>query len=737
MVQKDLKGSPSREPEPKRRKIRKGTQSCWECKRRKIRCIFTAPSDAVCDGCRRRGTTCISQEFQDEPSRAGQVVDRLGRIEAMVERLTRKVDHHTEILSSSSSALNLRKGPDLSEGLQTSTPTVNTPKEVPKYHDLSSQLVAAWPSQRDLNLILSLPSSVLDVLQNFTCTLYSAPPDQNTSSPRDILQLPPPGSHPVLIARKLLLLGSFLQGIRPSYQHIDGLSLSFRDTLMFRMIETAHNQVTHDDDLVDSIEGIECLLTESLYYNYSGNLRHSWRTVRRAMLLAQLMGLHRDSQSLGQVKVLEPSTRARTDPPRIWFRLVQMDRYLSLMFGLPLNFFDDSFADPKVLEGCVDMERMQRIQCVATGRILQRDQAGIDDPTVTNEIDTLLYEASCAMPPRWWLPPSAGDNTKSLDEIVRVMNLLVHHHLLVRLHLPYLLRFSADRKYDYSKITAVNASREVLSHFVSFRASNPATPYCSGVDFLVFISGTVLCIAHIEGRRQRQMYGPGLGDTRGDVFFNSLVHRRLADRGLMERAVEGMAVMASVLRRLLEIEACAAAGMTYCTYSSREDSTGVMEGFECKGDLDDGGNVLSIHIPYFGSIKIERGDDSTSGLSIPEASGLGPVVSFDNPVHPEYRGGERQQSQHPVDTPASCQVEDYPVVPGWQAMSAHFDPVVPSEQLSSINKHVGVLNSPTTNDRQLFTSELPTRSDGWTLQGVDMAFLDGFLRRASEEYLPL
>ncbi|KAF2496440.1 hypothetical protein BU16DRAFT_437020, partial [Lophium mytilinum] len=48
----------------KRRKVRKGTRSCWECKRRKMRCIFD--TEAICKGCRRRGSKCISQEFPED-----------------------------------------------------------------------------------------------------------------------------------------------------------------------------------------------------------------------------------------------------------------------------------------------------------------------------------------------------------------------------------------------------------------------------------------------------------------------------------------------------------------------------------------------------------------------------------------------------------------------------------------------------------------------------------------------
>jgi hypothetical protein len=76
-------------PEPKRRKVRKGTQNCWECRRRKVRCIFAASTDALCENCRRRGTICISQEYPDEhtPSAVSNQAERLGRVEELVEHL--------------------------------------------------------------------------------------------------------------------------------------------------------------------------------------------------------------------------------------------------------------------------------------------------------------------------------------------------------------------------------------------------------------------------------------------------------------------------------------------------------------------------------------------------------------------------------------------------------------------------------------------------------------------------
>lgn len=80
-----------------RRKIRRGTISCWECKRRKIRCAFASPVDTVCNGCQRRGTKCISQDLPDHPEpphseSLREMGSRMSRMEALIERLTARLD---------------------------------------------------------------------------------------------------------------------------------------------------------------------------------------------------------------------------------------------------------------------------------------------------------------------------------------------------------------------------------------------------------------------------------------------------------------------------------------------------------------------------------------------------------------------------------------------------------------------------------------------------------------------
>jgi hypothetical protein len=89
--------SSAAQPGAERRKLRKGTRSCWECKRRKNRCTWST-DEGKCDGCHHRGTRCMGQEFPEERvlhqrRRTNKSEDiRLRRLEELVEQLARRVD---------------------------------------------------------------------------------------------------------------------------------------------------------------------------------------------------------------------------------------------------------------------------------------------------------------------------------------------------------------------------------------------------------------------------------------------------------------------------------------------------------------------------------------------------------------------------------------------------------------------------------------------------------------------
>ena len=130
------------------------------------------------------------------------------------------------------------------------------------------------------------------------------------------------------------MLSTFLQGILPSsVQGLEKQGISYQYT-MSRVVDSAVRLVTTNDELTGSVEGLECIMLKAMYHNYAGNLHKSWMAIRRACAVAQMMTLHRGLNS-PSLKILDPENRAAFDSNYLCFRLVQMDRYLSMMLGLP------------------------------------------------------------------------------------------------------------------------------------------------------------------------------------------------------------------------------------------------------------------------------------------------------------------------------------------------------------------------------------------------------------------
>lgn len=577
-----------------------------------------------------------------------------------------------------------------------------------------------------------VPVGISVLFHGTVCMPYSGLLSKDMPSPREMLQLPPPGSHPVLIARKLLLLGSFLQGIpSKAFKDLGGSGARCRE-VMSQVVETASRLVTSNDDLVGSLEGIECIMIESMYQNNTGNLRHAWLTNRRALVMAQTMGLHLGSSS--SPRMFDVETQKRIDPQCMWARLVISDRYLSLMLGLPQGSQESSFATPKALAGCAPVERMERILAVAGGLILQRNRNDLHNLETTHEIDKLLQNAAASMPARWWLTPDiasvAGLDANAFGETIRLMNQFAHYHLLAQLHLPYVLLSSADRKYDYSKITAVNASREILSRFVCFRGSDAIAAYCRGIDFLAFIASTTLCLAHIDARRK---YGSSTSD--GATIFHFLAHQRLGDRGLMECTLQSMENMvkadndtiacriASILRRLLAIEAAVANGVSYHAGVSFEDGE--------QSSLPGGGmdsDTLCIDIPCFGTIKVAATPGENAGLhsaSKASHSGRGFYFQSSSPVNRTRR--QSRQDETPFATcPTEYQIGGQSVDANGQAVPSHLGSLKPTEESQA-----------TASDNGFFSLEeislgagylLEPEVDDWALHGVDIALFESLSR---------
>jgi hypothetical protein len=209
---------------------------------------------------------------------------------------------------------------------------------------------------------------------------------------------PEPNMHPVLIARHMLRLALFLQHLPPDlHKEIQGLSEPPR-VLMERLADVAIYHVTTNEELIGSIESLECIMLESLYQVNVGNLRRSWVAGRRAMSVAQMMGLHRSDHQT-RYKALDPSTKYNSQI--MWHRIINLDRHLCLLLGLPQGYTDHSMAvsETRLTNDC-PMGRLEHLHCGVMSRILERNASkpSCRDLADTRAVDLELQKAASSLP---------------------------------------------------------------------------------------------------------------------------------------------------------------------------------------------------------------------------------------------------------------------------------------------------------------------------------------------------
>ena len=93
-----------------------------------------------------------------------------------------------------------------------------------------------------------------------------------------------------------------------------------------------------------TVESLICIMLEGVFQVNCGNLRRAWAVYRRAMAVAQMMVLRRSP--MPHLRRVNPELDV--DPVSMWFRIIYMNRYLSLFIGLPPGTSDQSMADMSV-----------------------------------------------------------------------------------------------------------------------------------------------------------------------------------------------------------------------------------------------------------------------------------------------------------------------------------------------------------------------------------------------------
>ncbi|GIJ86401.1 hypothetical protein Asppvi_005289 [Aspergillus pseudoviridinutans] len=717
-------------PSAKRRRVRKGTRSCWECKRRKIRCIFSSPDDVACIGCQHRRAPCVSQDMPEDlsPARKGN--------RHLSERIAKVEDFIKDFVVSKHPAEGQPLQDKHSDAIKAHS-NDSAPAPIRPIHTLDSQSVsgraktestalhhlwAAFPAEDDAKILLreslrpSLYTDFINTQPHSKLTLESL------TAPQPMPQLPSPNTHPIIVAKRMLMFAITLQS--PCGEKVHGLSEP-QGVLMSRLKTAATTWITTKEEMHGTVEGLICIILEGVFEINCGNLRRAWLVYRRAMTVAQLMGLHRSP--MPPLKRIDPELHA--DPEFMWFRIVYMDRYLSLLLGLPQGTTDKSMGAVSALQHEPPLGKFERQLTVIASCILERNESAFTTSAfmTTQSIDSELLRLSRSMPTNFWRPANFHNLTpgspESLLETVRLSAQVYYYGLLIHLHLPYMMHgIGGHTEHEYSKITCVNASREIMTRFIAHRTFNPMSSCSRPVDFFALLAAMTLLLAHLDAHHHREA-------------TNILAHQRLSDRAILEQALERMDVIsnankdiitgksAKLIRRLLDIEADAAEGRSYTTRSVIADADEGQEGTEKKSDQ------LRLYIPYLGVIKIARQDPISCELPGPHQM---------NPVEfPQRESALAVPNDAFASVPhASSTEEQQPIshLHGTRQGSPFQGALPASDRLNAQLHEQSILQdpSPTHDDITLQPHVgLPSITAGvndWTFQGVDMAFFDSLMK---------
>ena len=625
------------DPDPfYRRTMRKGTHSCLECRQRKVRCV-TEPHARKCNSCSAKGLQCTDQELhtsrspnsgerkstrdrvQELESRLDQLLGDQSRIDEdlppresewkriepskrrhmaeggdsatgnEISRKRRKVDNrasndpNAQLLKPRDSGdgplLELFEGPGNGERCDRNPPgKVRGGQAGSSAADKSAHCVLRAfrlqiPNSRELMSILEAGAS--------TRVLWSeAFPDalggyENVSHEqlRDHIYRCLYSDDIADAARLMLCLALHIQQLPNDLETVHISTPAPLADLQEYYMTSAESLLASDEGFAGTLSGLECMILQSEFYINVGNLRKVWLIVRRAVNLAQLLGLHRKADA-----DVEPRLAMRRNA--IWTELWQRERGFSLLLGLPHSTLDSQIPPLTADDGISDLQKTKRFLRdlgIVMGHIIDRDQ-NPSGKTYSNtlKIEEQLEECQSIMSAQWWhFTPGPATPT---DAICGMFVAKLRFYTVQRLlHLPFLLKASGDRKYEGSRLSTLKSSRKIIDVYNVLRdEKRPVLKICDMADFQVFAAAMTLVVNLLAFSRTSDSYN---------------LHQEEHDWQLVLQT-------AMALRRLSQ----SMRGCDVATLGAR-----VLEDFS---DLRNGPaqGVSKVDIPYFGRVEIQRGD---------------------------------------------------------------------------------------------------------------------------------
>jgi hypothetical protein len=415
-------------------------------------------------------------------------------------------------------------------------------------------------------------------------------------------------TYPVSVALALLCVVISIQQVPPgTHENSGGEPLPFQ-SIMDICLSNIESLIISNDEYAGSIEGIDIMILQAKSYVNLGRPQKAWILLHRAISTAQLIGLHKEGTF--RTKDIEISNE---DRQRGWSHLNTLDRYLSIILGLPRAVSDGEFGVHTPWRDTTDLDigtYQQKLSLMA-GYIVERNKFFTNDSLLlTMNMDFELGVLERNLPLELQNPESTFCIDNDSQACFRLMARFWHCQLQIFLHLPFLLQSRANRELDPNHLACFSASRKMLRLYHVMRLTPKAEFYiCRMIDFQGFTASLLLLLGLLG---YHEMCSSSESGREKDQDLD-LVDVTI---GILERAsCEYGGVVASqgaeVLKRLREIMARTGSDETQkSTWTER------------------------ISVPYFGLITISTTDrsDSDGTVVLAESGGLSAELWPENQV---------------------------------------------------------------------------------------------------------
>ncbi|EXK87623.1 hypothetical protein FOQG_08962 [Fusarium oxysporum f. sp. raphani 54005] len=476
-----------------RRKMRKGTHSCSECRRRKIKCKFQPGTASPCIPCAARGSRCLDQRDVAPVNESNINTESisLGERVAVLETMAR---HHALTHESALS----HEGFDLED----------EPVEADERAPFVSMLNKAEGSMES-HLQTTRPVQEI--------TSHKSPPIYTQSSSDACLKLRSVLPEYDLLISTLSKNGAWWSSFRHKTEVIcqgsyEGLAAfaarayTSSDPAELGMLVVAYARSTGhhhhlygvvdrlaipDSDHSYSAEAMELLLLLAKAYSDIGQPRQSWLMYRKGLAISEVMGLYRR-------EMVSPRLKS------IWWAFYHGDRFSSLLLGLPYGF-NDAHLGPTVEPYNVPTYPEQRfvLRCASiAGKIIDRNMMpGKPSSASSMLLDEQMDTIASSMHVSWWdLPDSLPNSHAETDELRN--HLLLHFyffHVRINLHLPFIAGSELTSPRGSHRLACLEASRQLLKRFTLLRTQIQGFSIfdCKTSDFVGFMASVslILCLS--------------------------------------------------------------------------------------------------------------------------------------------------------------------------------------------------------------------------------------------------